>query len=372
MSYPLTPVFLLPALQRGLSPAETVMSRISAGVGGALLAATLVTPPPMWTFAGVAGATALLNLSPGHRSAARWAGVGYRRLREDTAPASMTSSAGDTETWALHPGHGTMEDGNRRIAFQAGFARALTFASEQARGAGIQVHTTHHTATVGEFSDHTQTISVHVPKSLGASAARVLGTLEAEFERLGVLIPVDVDPVPEVTERGPGWVVLEDGRYAATARITGWPTEAESDFMSELLLGSSYERRRWERDGRQPADRSMSVLYRPLPAAQSRRFAKWAAAFRGAFTKDEVKLDTADLEAGTTHTALVQGDVLIDLDAYITVWGDGPESVTAARQELAIQADVRRLRLDWLTGQQHRAHVMTSPHGAQTKKGAVL
>lgn len=372
MSYPLTPVFLLPALQRGLSPAETVASRINAGVGGALLATALVTPPPMWTFAGVAGATALLNLSPGHRSVARWATVGYRRLRERTAPASMTSSSGDTETWALHPGHGTMEDPHRRAAFHTAFGRALTFAAEQARGAGIQVHATHHTATEGDFSSHTQTISVHVPKSVGASAARVLGTLEAEFDRLGVLIPVDVDPVPTVAERGSGWVALKDGRYAATARITGWPAEAEGDFMSELMLGSSHERRGWERDGREPADRSMSALYRPLPATQSRRFAKWAAAFRGAFTKDEVKLDAAGLEAGTTHSALVQGDVLVDLDAYITVWGVDPESVTAARQELAIQADVRRLRLDWLTGQQHRAHVMTSPHGAQTQKGAVL
>lgn len=372
MSYPLTPVFLLPALQRGLSPAETVMSRINAGVGGALLATALVTPPPMWTFAGVAGATALLNLSPGHRSVARWATVGYRRLRERTAPASMTGLPGMTETWALYPAHGTMEDPYRRAAFHTAFARALTFAAEQARSAGIQVHATHHTMSEGDYSDHTQTISVHVPKSLGATGTRVLGTLEAEFDRLGVLIPVDVDPVPEVVERGPGWVALKDGRHAATARITGWPTEAESDFMADLLLGTSHERRKWEQEGREPADRSIATLYRPLPVGQSRRFAKWAAAFRGAFTKDEVKLDTASLEAGTTHTALVQGDVLVDLDAYITVWADSPEGVAAARQDLNIQADVRRLRLDWLTGQQHRAHVMTSPHGAQTQKGAVL
>ncbi|MFG3001891.1 hypothetical protein [Streptomyces sp. NPDC048340] len=348
------------------------MTKLNGGVGGALLAVGLINPPPFWTFAGVAATAALLNVSPGRRSVARWATVGYRRLRERTAPDSMTSQAGATETWALYPDHGTMQDPYRRQAFHTAFARALTFAGEHARSAGIQVHATHHVTTVDDYSAHTQTISVHVPRSLGASAARVLGTLEAEFDRLGVLIPVDVDPVPEVVERGPGWVALEGGRHAATARITGWPTEADGDLMSDLLLGTSHERRKREQEGRQPADRSMSTLYRPLPVGQSRRSAKWSDAFRGAFTKDQVKLDSASIEAGTTHAALVQGDVLVDLDAYITVWGDSPESVAAARQDLNIQADVRRLRLDWLAGQQHRAHVMTSPHGAQTQKGAVL
>ncbi|MHA4772884.1 hypothetical protein L1085_000015 [Streptomyces sp. MSC1_001] len=34
-------------------------------------------------------------------------------------------------------------------------------------------------------------------------------------------------------------------------------------------------------------------------------------------------------------------------------------------------ADRHRIQLDWLTGQQHRAHVMTTPHGASTRKGAI-
>lgn len=369
--YSLTPGYRLPAVQRGLSPAETVITKINAGVGGSLVMSALLTPPPFWMFGVVAGAAALLNLSPGPRSIARWATVGFRRLTESTVPASMTSQAGATETWALYPDHGTMQDPARRAGFHHALSRALTFAGQQARTAGIQIHVTHHAVHEGDYTHHAQTVSVHIPKSLGVNPARVLGTLESEFSGLGVLIPVDVDPVPEVIERGPGWAALEDGRYAATARITGWPADAEGDLMQELLLGGRGERRGPAAD--QPrTDRSMSVLYRPLPVAQARRSAKWTDAAGGAWLTDEVKKDAAGIAGSTTRSALVAGDTLVDLDAYVTVWGTSPEAVTAARGEMDIEADRHRIRLDWMAGQQHRAHVMTTPHGAQTRKGAVL
>lgn len=368
--YPLTPNYRIPAIQRGLSPVETVMSKVTAGVGGALLASAVITPPPFWSFGAVATAAALINLSPGRRSVARWATVGYRRLAERTAPASMTTGAGATTTWALYPDHGTMQDPARRAGFHAALGAALTFAGTQARTAGIQVHVTHHATTVDGYTTHTQTISVHVPKSLGR-ADRILGTLEGEFAALGVLIPVDLDDVPDVVERGPGWARLEDGRYAATARITEWPAETDGTLMSDLLLGTMKGRRDRSADA-VPGDRSVSVLYRPLTAAQSRRSAKWTIAAGEVLTTDKIKQDANAIAGGTTHGALVAGDSLVDLDAFLTVWSDSPEGVTAARLETDIRADRHRIHLDWLAGQQHRAHVMTSPHGAQTTKGAIL
>lgn len=68
----------------------------------------------------------------------------------------------------------------------------------------------------------------------------------------------------------------------------------------------------------------------------------------------------------------MQGDCLVDIDAYLTVWGDSREAVTDARWDASLIADRHRIRLDWLTGQQQRAHVMTTPHGAATQKGAIL
>ncbi|MFF3166784.1 hypothetical protein [Streptomyces sp. NPDC003273] len=356
--YSLTPGYRIPALQRGLSPAETLLTKINAGAGSAILASAMLTPPPVWTFGAVGAAAALLNLAPGPRSIGRWAAVGYRHLRERTAPAAMSTRAGATATWALNPEHGTMQDAARRAAFHDAFSRALTFTAGQARTAGIQVHVTHH-ATVGDHTAHTQTISVHVPKGLVGQPARVLDTLAGEFAALGALIPLTPEPVPDVTERGPGWVALDDGRYAATARITAWPEETGGDLMPRLLLG-------------QEADRSLAVLYRPLPAAQSRRSAKWQAAAAGAFTTDKVKAATHEIASHTAHGALVQGDTLVDLDAYLTVWGDSPEAVTDARWQATLTADRHRIHLDWLPGQQHRAHVMTTPHGASTQKGAIL
>jgi hypothetical protein len=76
--------------------------------------------------------------------------------------------------------------------------------------------------------------------------------------------------------------------------------------------------------------------------------------------------------SSTAHGALVEGAALVDLDAYMTVWADSPESVTDARWTASLTADRHRIRLDWLTGQQHRAHIMTTPHGASTQKGAIL
>ncbi|GEK04491.1 hypothetical protein [Streptomyces sp. 1-11] len=356
--YSLTPGYRIPALQRGLSPAETLLTKINAGAGSAILASAMLTPPPMWTFGAVGAAAALLNLAPGPRSIGRWATVGYRHLRERTTPAAMSTRAGATATWALYPEHGTMQDAARRAAFHDAFSRALTFTAGQARTAGIQVHVTHH-ATVGDHTAHTQTISVHVPKGLAGQPARVLDTLAGEFAALGTLTPLTPDPVPDVTERGPGWVALDDGRYAATARITAWPEETGGDLMPRLLLG-------------QEADHSLAVLYRPLPAAQSRRSAKWQAAASGAFTTDKVKAATHEIASNTAHGALVQGDTLVDLDAYLTVCSDSPEAVTDARWQASLTADRHRIHLDWLPGQQHRAHVMTTPHAASTQKGAIL
>ncbi|WP_030775253.1 hypothetical protein [Streptomyces sp. NRRL F-2664] len=355
--YSLTPGYRLPALQRGLSPAETMLTKANAGVGAAVLASAMLTPPPVWMFGVVGAAAALLNVAPGPRSIARWAAVGYRYLAERTAP-DLTARTGATATWALYPDHGTMQDPARRAEFHEQFGRALAFAGSQARTAGIQVHVTHH-ATVGAHTDHTQTISVHVPKGLVAHPERLLDTLEGEFAALGVLAPVDPDPVPAVTGRGAGWAALDDGRHAATARITGWPDETGGDLMTRLLLG-------------QATDRSLSVLYRPLPAGQARRSQKWADAANGAWEMDTIKAESQAAASDSRRTALVQGATLVDVDAYLTVWADSPKTIIEARWAAALVADRHRITLDWLTGQQHRAHVMTTPHGASTRKGAIL
>jgi hypothetical protein len=355
--YSLTPGYRLPAVQRGLSPVETLLTKLNAGVGGAVLMSAMLTPPPAWTFGAVGATAALLNLAAGPRSIARWAAVGYRHLREKTAP-DMADDSGATRTWALYPQHGTMQDPQRRVAFHQAFSNALTFAAGQARTAGIQVHVTHH-ATVGDYTTHTQTVSVHVPKGLAGQPERVIDTLEGEFASLGALLTIAPDPVPAVVDRGPGWVGLGDGRYASTARITGWPDETDGDLMPRLLLGHKSER-------------SLAVLYRPLPAAQSRRSAKWQIAAAEAFTTDKIKQAAHEITADTMRGALVQGAILVDVDAYLTVWGDGPESVSEARWQASLAADRHRIRLDWLPGQQHRAHVMTTPHGASTRKGAIL
>ncbi|RPE41961.1 hypothetical protein EDD90_5061 [Streptomyces sp. Ag109_O5-1] len=356
--YSLTPGYRIPALQRGLSRAETLLTKVNAGLGSAALMSAMIAPPPVWTFAAVGATAAVLNLAPGPRSIARWATVGYRHLRERSAPDTITAHPGVTTTWALYPEHGTMQDPQRRTAFHDAFARALVFAGGQARSAGVQVHVTHHT-TARDYTDHTQTITVHIPKGLIAHPARVIDSLEAEFAGLGALTPVEPEPLPAVAERGSGWAGLDDGRYAATARITAWPEETDGDLMPNLLLGPG-------------TDRSLAVLYRPLSAGLSRRSAKWQRAASEAFTADKVKADTHDIASGTTHGALVQGATLVDLDAYLTVWGDSPESVTEARWQACLSADRHRIRLDWLAGQQHRAHVMTTPHGASTRKGAIL
>ncbi|MEV5730298.1 MULTISPECIES: hypothetical protein [Streptomyces] len=357
--YSLTPGYRVPALQRGLSPVETLMTKANMGVGGAVLMSAMLTPPPIWTWGAVGATAALLNIAPGPRSVARWAAVGYRRLRERTAPAAMTASPGATTTWTLYPEHGTMQDPQLRAAWHEAFSRALAFAGDQARTAGIQVHVTHHT-TVGEYTEHTQTLSVHVPKGLVGHPARVVETLAHEFAGLGVLTPVEPEPAPAVVERGPGWVGLDDDRYAATARITAWPDETDGDLMPKLLLGQGAD------------ERSLSVLYRPLPTGQSRRSAKWQRAASEAFVTDKIKADAHDLASSATHGALVQGATLVDIDAYLTVWGDSPEAVTDARWQASLMADRHRIRLDWLPGQQHRAYVMTTPHGASTRKGAIL
>ncbi|MEV8311881.1 hypothetical protein AB0P36_32285 [Streptomyces flavidovirens] len=356
--YSLTPGYRIPALQRGLSPAEMLLTKANAGVGSAILMSAIITPPPAWMFGAVGVGAALLNLAPGPRSIARWAAVGYRHLRERTAPSSMVTKTGATTTWALYPEDGTMQDPQRRAAFHEAFSRALTFAGGQARTAGVQVHVTHH-AEVGDYTAHTQTISVHVPKGLVGYPARVIDTLEGEFAALGALTPVEPEPIPTVVERGPGWAAFDDGRYAATARITAWPDETAGDLMPKLLLGKD-------------TDRSLAVLYRPLPTAQSRKSARWQRAAAEAFTTDKVKQDTHGLASEATHGALVQGATLVDIDAYLTVWGDSPEAVTDARWQAVLATNRHRIRLDWLAGQQHRAHVMTTPHGASTRKGAIL
>ncbi|MGW3103089.1 hypothetical protein [Streptomyces sp. NPDC001100] len=356
--YSLTPGYRIPAVQRGLSRAETLLTKVNAGLGSAALMSAMITQPPVWAFGAVGATAAVVNLAPGPRSIARWATVGYRHLRERTVPDTIATHPGTTTTWELYPEHGTMQDPQRRAGFHDAFARTLVFAGGQARTAGVQVHVTHHT-TARDYTDHTQTITVHVPKGLIAHPARVIDSLEAEFVGLGTLTRTQPEPLPTVTERGSGWVGLDDGCFVATARITGWPEETDGDLMPRLLLGPG-------------ADRSLAVLYRPLPVGLSRRSAKWQRAASEAFTADKVKADAQDIASGSTHGALVQGATLVDLDAYLTVFGDCPESVTEARWQASLTADRHRIRLDWLTGQQHRAHVMTTPHGAATRKGAIL
>ncbi|MFH8797574.1 hypothetical protein [Streptomyces sp. NPDC017941] len=354
--YSLTPGFRVPAVQRGLSPLETLLTKTTAGIGGAVLMSAVVAPPPLWALSAVGAAAGLLNVAPGPRSLGRWAAVGYRHLRERAVPDSVTSRPGATRTWTLYPDHGTMQDPHRLAAFHEAFSRALTFVGGQARRAGIQVHVTHH-AMVGDCTAHTQTISVHIPQ--GLTPARVIDTVEHEFTALGVLTPLTPDPVPAVTDRAAGWVGLDDGRYGATARITGWPAEAGGDLMSNLLLG-------------QDTDRSLAVLYRPLPTRQAHLSARWSEAAGEAFTNNKVKQDEHEIASTSTHGALVQGATLVDIDAYLTVWGDSPETVMDARQQALLDADRHRIRLDWLPGQQHRAHMMTTPHGATTQKGVIL
>ncbi|MER0485095.1 hypothetical protein ABR737_43395 [Streptomyces sp. Edi2] len=359
--YSLSPGYRVPAIQRGLSPAEIVLTKTNAGAGAAILASAMINQPPAWAFGVVAGIAGLINIAPGPRSVARWATVGVRLWRDRTTP-NLVTSTGTTRTWTLYPHHGTMQDPYHRAAFHEAFAKALTFAAGQARSAGIQVHVTHH-ATAGDYTTHTQTISVHIPKGLVGHPERVINTIESELAALGVLTPVTPEPVPAACDRASTWAAFDDGSHAATARITAWPSETDGDLMPKLLLGRSDDR---------TTDRSLAVLYRPLPAAQSRRSAKWQSAAAGAFTTDQVKKDADEAASGSTHGALVQGDCLVDIDAYLTVWGDSPEAVTDARWDTSLIADRHRITLDWLTGQQQRAHVMTTPHGAATQKGAIL
>ncbi|WP_274919453.1 hypothetical protein [Streptomyces sp. WZ-12] len=364
--YSLSPGYRVPAIQRGLSPAEVVITKVNAGAGAAILASSMLQTPPVWAFGAVAGIAGLINIAPGRRSIARWAAVGVRYWRERRTTADVATSAGTTRTWTLYPHHGTMQDPYLRASFHGAFARALTFAADQSRTAGIQVHVAHY-AEAGEYTDHAQTISVHIPKGLIGQPERVLNTIEGEFAALGVLAQVTPGPAPAATGRSATCAELEDGRYAATARITGWPAETAGDLMPKFLLGQDADRTQ------EPSrDRSFAVLYRPLPPAQSRRSAKWQDAAAGAFTTDKIKQDTHAAASDTTRDALVQGASLVDVDAYLTVWGDSPEEVTDARWDVSLTADRHRICLDWLTGQQQRAHVMTTPHGAPTRKGAIL
>ncbi|MGW5531804.1 hypothetical protein [Streptomyces xanthochromogenes] len=366
--YSLSPGFRIPALQRGLSPTESLLTKLNAGVGGAVLMSAAITPPPAWAFGAVGVGAALLNAAPGPRSIARWAGVGYRRLREDTAPASMTSArGGKSVTWELYPRQGTMHAAHRRVAFHAAIGRALTFASTQARVPGIQIHVTHH-AVLGDCTTHTQTVSLHVPKAVSAVPARILGTLEGEFASLGDLIPIEPDPVPSVTDRGPGWVLLDDGRYASTARVTGWPADSDGTLMQEFLLGTDTT---LGTDQSVIPERAFAVLYRPLTLRTSRRATVLQDAANGAF-KTGIEKEQLAAESSGRRDAMIMGDTLVDLDAYLTVYGHSPEGISAARSQMDLMVDRHRISLDWLAGQQHRAHVMTSAHGASTQKGAVL
>ncbi|MEU5547541.1 hypothetical protein AB0G85_35125 [Streptomyces sioyaensis] len=364
--YSLTPGFRFPAIQRGLSPAEILLTKTNAGAGAAVLASAMISQPPAWAFGVVAGVAGLINVSPGRRSIARWAAVGVRHWRERRATPDLAKSAGTTRTWTLYPHHGTMQDSYQRASFHEAFSRALTYVAGQSRAAGIQVHVTHH-AEVGDVIAHTQTISVHIPKNLIARPERVFATVEREFTALGALAEVTPAPAPALSDSASGWAALEDGRYAATARITGWPAETGGDLMANILL----DQHRPPRDRRQK-NRSISVLYRPLPITTARLSAKLGKAAAEAFTTDQVKQDMHAQTSGTVHDALVQGATLVDVDAYLTVWGESPEHVTQARDDAQLDADEHRLRLDWLSGQQHRAHVMTTPHGASTRKGAIL
>ncbi|MFF1401242.1 hypothetical protein ACFVZD_47075, partial [Streptomyces sp. NPDC058287] len=336
------------------------------GAGAALVTSAMVQQPPVWAFGIVAGIAGLINVTPGRRSIARWAAVGVRHWHERRATPDLAKSEGTTKTWTLFPYHGTMQDPFLRTSFHASFSRALTYVASQSRTAGIQVHVTHH-AEVGDATAHTQTISVHIPKRMLARPERVFATIEREFSALGALAEITPEPAPALSDRASDWAALEDGRYAATARITGWPAETGGDLMTNMLLDQHRPLRE-----RRRKNRSISVLYRPLPIAQARRSAKLWRAIGEAATHDQVKQDEHAQTSGTVHDALVQGATLVDLDAYLTVWGESPEHVTEARFDAQLDADEHRLRLDWLSGQQHRAHVMTTPHGASTRKGAIL
>ncbi|PRH76663.1 hypothetical protein C6N75_24370 [Streptomyces solincola] len=358
--YSLSPGYRVPALQRGLSPLERGLTKGVGLVGGGLMASAMITPPPFWTLGAVGAAAALVNWSPGPRSLGRWAAVGGRRLVERTAPAAMTRPArgSATSTWTLYPDHGTMQDPYRRTLWHEALGRALAFAGGQARTAGVQVHGAYQRTTT-EDTHHAQTLSIHVPRGLVGQPDRLLETIAGEFAGLGALAPLEPEPAPQVSERGPGWVGLDTGRYAVTARITAWPQETDGDLMPRLLLGAA-------------ADWSLGVLYRPLPAGQSRRSAKWQSAAGEAFTTDTIKAATQSLASSGTQGALAAGAALVDLDAYLTVWADTPEEIAEARWRAHLAADRHRIRLDWLPGQQHRAYLMTTPHAACTRKGAVL
>ncbi|MFJ2876564.1 hypothetical protein [Streptomyces sp. NPDC087298] len=327
------------------------------------MASALIQPPPIEAFGAVAAVAGLINVTAGRRSVARWVTVGLRHWRERTTP-DLTASTGTTRTWALYPRQGTMQDPALRAAFYAKFGQALDFVAGRARTAGIQVHVTHHADVDGDTT-HTQTISVHIPRGVVGYPERVMATLESEFSALGSLTAVtseDTRP-PGVVSKAPGWVELDDGWHASTARITRWPAETGGDLMTQLALGDRVD---------EHSDRSLSVLYRPLPIRQSRRSAKWSEAAGQAFTNDKVTQAAHAESSDATHGALIDGATLVDVDAYLTVWGTSPETVTEARLDADLVADRLRIGLDWLPGQQHRAHVMTTPHGVSTKKGAIV
>lgn len=378
--YSLSPGFRVPAIQRGLSPLESMLTKINLGAGGTLVASTMIGDPPFWAFGAVVGAAGLINVTAGRRSLARWATVGVRHWRERRTTPTLAMSEGETRTWTLYPYHGTMQDPVQRIRFHAAFGKVLTFVGNRARTAGIQVHVTHH-AQVGDYTNHTQTISVHVPKNLVTQPKREIATIERQFSNLGQLTRHKPADPPLIVERAAGWARLEDDRYAATARITGWPAEADGDLMSRFLLEQDRES---VADGNDDGDfddvhtraartdRSLAVLYRPLPTRQARNSEKWRRAAGEAFTIDKVEQDEQAEVSGSRHESLVRGSTVVDLDAYLTVWSDSPETITEARWATQLEADDLGIRLDWLTAQQNRAHLMTTPHGASARKGVIL
>ncbi|MFF1401243.1 hypothetical protein ACFVZD_47080, partial [Streptomyces sp. NPDC058287] len=61
--YSLTPGFRFPAIQRGLSPAEVVLTKVNAGAGAALVTSAMVQQPPVWAFGIVAGIAGLINVT---------------------------------------------------------------------------------------------------------------------------------------------------------------------------------------------------------------------------------------------------------------------------------------------------------------------
>ncbi|CAM5667963.1 hypothetical protein [Streptomyces parvulus] len=128
--------------------------------------------------------------------------------------------------------------------------------------------------------------------------------------------------------------------------------------MPKLLLGPAAD------------DRSLAVLYRPLPAGQSRRSAKWQSAASEAFTDgSKVKADTHGLANATTHGARLMAPPSSTPTPTSRSGQTAPRPSPMPAGKDPCCSPTGTASASTGSGRQHRAHAMTTPHGASTRKG---